>query len=205
MKLFVTGIGTEVGKTMISAILVEALGADYWKPIQAGDLDFSDTDKVRSLVTRTDVSYHPNAFALNTPASPHYSAELDGVSIKLESMVEPHTDNDLVIEGAGGVMVPINNEDTFLDFIKEDYKVVLVSRNYLGSINHTLMTYEVLKNKGVDFLGIVFNGEANPSTEQIIISKTQLKVIGRVAEEPIWNKETVRKYASIFNANFFKK
>ncbi|NHW59975.1 dethiobiotin synthase, partial [Escherichia coli] len=83
----------------------------------------------------------------------------------LESMLEPRTDNDLVIEGAGGVMVPINDKDTFLDFIKEDYKVVLVSRNYLGSINHTLMTYEVLKNKGVDFLGIVFNGEANPSTE----------------------------------------
>ncbi|WP_052910395.1 dethiobiotin synthase [Riemerella anatipestifer] len=205
MKLFVTGIGTEVGKTMISAILVEALGADYWKPIQAGDLDFSDTDKVKNLVTRTDVSFHPNAYTLNTPASPHYSAELDGISINLESMLEPRTDNDLVIEGAGGVMVPINDQDTFLDFIKEDYKVVLVSRNYLGSINHTLMTYEVLKNKGVNFLGIVFNGEANPSTEQIIISKTQLEVIGRVAEEPIWNKETVQKYASIFNANFFKK
>ncbi|MDY3538290.1 dethiobiotin synthase [Riemerella anatipestifer] len=205
MKLFVTGIGTEVGKTMISAILVEALGADYWKPIQAGDLDFSDTDKVRSLVTRTDVSLHPNAFALNTSASPHYSAELDGVSIQLESMLEPRTNNDLVIEGAGGVMVPINDKDTFLDFIKEDYKVVLVSRNYLGSINHTLMTYEVLKNKGVNFLGIVFNGEANPSTEQIIISKTQLEVIGRIAEEPIWNKETVQKYASVFNTNFFKK
>ncbi|MEC5393903.1 dethiobiotin synthase [Bergeyella sp. RCAD1439] len=204
MKIFVTGIGTGVGKTVVSAVFVEALGADYWKPVQAGDLEASDTATVRQLVSRRDVVFHPNAFALHTPASPHYSAALDGVRITLESMVEPQTERSLVIEGAGGVMVPINETHTFLDFIRPDYKVVLVSMNYLGSINHTLMTYEVLKNSGADCLGLVFNGEANTSTEELIVSKTGLEVIGRINREPLWTQETVRRYAEQFNRNFFK-
>jgi dethiobiotin synthetase len=109
-KIFVTGIGTDVGKTIVSAVLVEALQADYWKPIQAGDLDNSDTQKVQRLVTNTKSQFHKEAYRLNTPASPHYAAELDGIEISLNNIQLPQTTNQLIIEGAGGLMVPINQK-----------------------------------------------------------------------------------------------
>ena len=134
MKLFITGIGTDVGKTVASAITVQALEADYWKPIQAGDLDHSDTDKVKALVSNKKSQFHPNAYALNTPASPHYAASLDGIVLDIKKIQEPITANHLVIEGAGGILVPLNDTDSIIDLIQKDYKVVVVSRHYLGSI-----------------------------------------------------------------------
>ncbi|TNF77380.1 MAG: ATP-dependent dethiobiotin synthetase BioD, partial [Bacteroidetes bacterium] len=115
MRIFVTGISTEVGKTMASAILVEALQADYWKPVQAGDLEYSDSDKVRDLISNARTVIHPNAFALRTPMSPHAAAEIDGIRITLDTIVLPKTENHLVIEGAGGLLVPLNETDTILD------------------------------------------------------------------------------------------
>ena len=106
MKLFITGISTDVGKTIASAIIVEALQADYWKPIQAGDLDHSDTHKVKEYVSNAKSRFHPNSYALNTPASPHCAAEVDGITIDLNKITEPKTQNHLVIEGAGGIFVP---------------------------------------------------------------------------------------------------
>ena len=147
---FVVGISTEVGKTIVSAILTEALKADYWKPIQSGDLENSDTDKVRQLISNTRTVFHPNSYALHTPASPHLSAELDGIRIELSNIVRPETDNHLVIEAAGGLFVPLNEDDTMLDLLRPTDKIVLVSRHYLGSINHTLLTYEALKHRGLD-------------------------------------------------------
>ena len=117
MRVFVTGISTEVGKTIASAIITEALEADYWKPIQAGDLDNSDSHKVERLISNKKIKIHPNSYALNTPMSPHAAAAIDGVHISIENIREPKTDNILVIEGAGGLLVPLNDSDTIFDLI----------------------------------------------------------------------------------------
>ena len=198
MKLFITGIGTDVGKTIVSAIVTEALEADYWKPIQAGDLESSDSHKIKSFLSNTKTIIHPNAYALNTPASPHLAAELDGIVIDLKKIKEPITENHLVIEGAGGVFVPLNDVDCVIDLIQSDYKVIVVSRHYLGSINHTLLTIEALQNRKINIAGIVFNGGENKSSEAIILKKTGIKCIGRIAEEPYFDTNVIREYADLF-------
>ena len=181
MKLFVTGIGTEVGKTVIAAILTEKLKADYWKPVQAGDLDDSDTMKVRALVSNSVSVFHEEGFRLNHPMSPHAAAERDGVEIGLEDFEIPQTENHLVIEGAGGLMVPLNDQDCVIDLIEgSGAEVVLVSRNYLGSINHTLLSIEALKSRGIPVRGVIFNDEENAETERVILKMTGLKCLGRV-------------------------
>ena len=141
MKLFITGISTDVGKTIASAIITEALEADYWKPIQAGDLDNSDSHKIQRYISNGKSVIHENSYKLNTPASPHLAAKLDGISIDLKNIIEPKTNNHLVIEGAGGVLVPLNNSDFVIDLVQPEYKVIIVSRHYLGSINHTLLMF----------------------------------------------------------------
>jgi dethiobiotin synthetase len=201
MKLFVTGISTDVGKTIASAIIVEALQADYWKPIQAGDLDNSDTSKVKSLVSNTKSQFHPNAYALQTPASPHLAAEIDNIKIELKKITEPKTKNHLVIEGAGGIFVPLNENDLVVDLIQKDYQVIVVSRHYLGSINHTLLTIEALQNRKITIAGIIFSGNENKATEQIILNKTNLKMIGRIDDEPYFDKNVISYYADIFREN----
>ena len=201
MKLFITGIGTDVGKTIASAIITQALEADYWKPIQAGDLDNSDSHKIKSKISNTKSLIHPNAYTLNTPASPHFAAELDGITIHLKNIKEPKTQNILVIEGAGGVLVPINTTDCIIDLIQPDYKVIVVSRHYLGSINHTLLTFEALKSRNIKVAGILFSGNENKSTEAIILSKTEAKLIGRIEDEPYFDENVVAYYADIFREN----
>lgn len=193
-RIFVTGISTAVGKTIAAAILTEALEADYWKPIQAGDLENSDSHTVKNLISNSRSRIHENSYALKTPMSPHAAADIDGLEIQLSKIVEPETRNHLVIEGAGGLLVPLNKSDTILDLIKPHYTVVVVSRHYLGSINHTLLTVEQLKHRGhTPFL--LFSGDKHSSTEDIIVAKTGLQVIGRISEEPKFNKEVVRSYA----------
>ena len=157
MKLFITGIGTDVGKTIAAAIITEALEADYWKPIQAGDLENSDSHKIQSLVANQKTKIHPNSYLLHTPASPHYAATLDGITIDVKKITEPKTKNHLVIEGAGGILVPLNETQTIADIVQKEYKVIVVSRHYLGSINHTLLTIEALQNRKINVAGIIFN------------------------------------------------
>ncbi|WP_264565888.1 dethiobiotin synthase [Flavobacterium sp. N3904] len=198
MKLFVTGISTDVGKTIASAIIVEALEADYWKPIQAGDVDNSDSHKIKLLVSNDKTVIHPNSYLLNTPASPHLAAEIDGVIIDLEKIIAPETNNHLVIEGAGGVFVPVNDSDCVIDLIQPDYKVIVVSRHYLGSINHTLLTIESLLNRKITIGGIIFSGEENKSTESIILKKTGVKCIGRIEQEPYFDQNVIKEYADLF-------
>jgi dethiobiotin synthetase len=200
-KYFITGIGTNVGKTIVSAIIVEALAADYWKPIQAGDLDNSDSDCVQSKIDNHQSKIHNNSYQLNTPASPHLAAAIDGITIDLAKIIEPETNNNLVIEGAGGVFVPLNETDCVIDLIQPDYKVILVSRHYLGSINHTLLTFEALKNKGIAVAGIIFNGNENKSTEAIILKKTNAKFIGRIDDEPYFDSNVIKYYADMFKDN----
>ncbi len=201
MKIFITGIGTDVGKTIVAAIVTEALQADYWKPIQSGDLDNSDTDKVQRLVSNSTSQFFENAFALQMPASPHLSAKMEDVTIELNKIKEPKTQNHLVIEGAGGVFVPLNHTDCVIDLIQEDYKTIVVSRHYLGSINHTLLTVEALRHRNITISGIVFSGDENASSEDIILKKTGLKMIGRIATEPYFDKNVIKDYADLFSNN----
>ena len=199
MRLFVTGIGTEVGKTIVSAIITEALKADYWKPIQAGDLHHSDTDKLRALVTNNNSIFHKEAFRLNHPMSPHAAAQRDGVHIQLKDIQIPKTTNHLIIEGAGGLMVPLNNKDCIIDLIpKLDCEAVLVSRNYLGSINHTLLSIEALQKRGIPIKGIIFNGAENKETEKVILKMTNVSLLGRVMEEKDFDPMVISKYAAQF-------
>src|SRR5690606_25021706 len=118
MKLFITGISTDVGKTITSAIITEALEADYWKPIQAGDLDNSDSHKIQAYLSNSKSKIHPNSYALQTPASPHLAAAIDGLTIDIHKIEEPETQNHLVVEGAGGLFVPLNDTQTIADLIQ---------------------------------------------------------------------------------------
>ena len=198
MKIFVTGIGTEVGKTVISAILTEALQADYWKPVQAGNLEFTDTDQVRELVSNGKSIFHPEAYRLKLPASPHYAAEQEGINISLDDISMPQTDNHLIVEGAGGLLVPLSQSDLIIDLITRfAIPVVLVSRHYLGSINHTLLSIEVLKSRGIEVLGIIFNGAENKGTEQAILKFGGLKSLGRISQEDVISSSIISGYAEL--------
>ena len=197
IQLIVAGIGTEVGKTVASAVLVETLKADYWKPVQSGALTDSDTNTVRQLVSNSVSQFHPEAYRLSQPLSPHAAAELDGVTIKLENIKPPKTDNALIIELAGGLMVPLNNQQLNIDLVQHlGLPVVLVSRNYLGSINHTLLSVEACRSRNISLMGILFNGPAIPATEAFILNYTRLPCIGRIGQEDILTKEVVRRYAA---------
>lgn len=201
MKLFITGIGTDVGKTIASAIITQALEADYWKPIQAGDLDHSDSHKIKNYISNDTSVIHPNSYQLNTPASPHLAASIDGITIDIKKIIEPKTKNHLVIEAAGGILVPLNDSDSIIDLIQKDHKVVVVSRHYLGSINHTLLTLEALKNRNIQVAGIIFSGDENQSTEEIILRKTNAKYIGRIENEPYFDQNVIQYYADEFREN----
>ncbi|QLG45599.1 dethiobiotin synthase [Costertonia aggregata] len=196
-QIFVTGISTDVGKTIASAIFTEALEADYWKPVQAGDLENSDSHKVADLISNSRTVIHKNSYALTQPMSPHAAAEIDGIHIDTSKIVEPDTKNHLIIEGAGGLLVPLNDSDTILDIVMPNYKVVVVSRHYLGSINHSLLTINWLKQKGYD-VSVLFSGVSNPHTEQIILHKTGVSLIGRIDEEANFDKAVIKKYADKF-------
>lgn len=198
---FITGISTEVGKTIASAIVTEALEADYWKPVQAGELDHSDTHKVEYLISNDISQYHDNSFALETPMSPHAAAEIDGVQITLPEIKRPKTANNLVIEGAGGLLVPLNDTDTIIDLIEPTDKIIVVSRHYLGSINHTLLTIEALKSRNLTVAGIIFSGDEHPTTEAIIQKMAQVPIIGRIDEEPYFDERVISEYASLFKEN----
>ena len=191
-QFFVTGISTDVGKTITSAVLVEALEADYWKPVQTGD--DSDSETISNLISNTKTVMHKSSYSLKAPMSPHAAAALEGVYIDHNKIQEPKTENHMVIEGAGGVLVPLNDSDTLLDIIMPTYHVVVVVKHYLGSINHSLLTIKWLLLKGYD-VAILFNGEPNKASEDIITKITGVPVLGRIGQEATLTKEVVKKYA----------
>ena len=195
---FVTGISTDVGKTVVAAVLAEALEADYWKPVQAGDLHHTDTDKVRQWLSNGNERCHPSAFALQTPMSPHAAADIDGVQLRLNDFDRPQTEKPLVVEGAGGLLVPLNDTDTVADLILPTDKVIVVSRHYLGSINHTLLTVQAIKERGLEVAGLVFVGEEHPTSEQIIKTMSGVPVIGRMDWEPYIDQNVIKEYADRF-------
>lgn len=201
MNYFITAIHTDSGKTLVSAIVTEMLEANYWKPIQSGEP--KDTDAVKRLVSNSKTQYFKEAYFLKTPASPHASAIIDGVQIDLSQIVLPDSTSDLVIEGAGGVLVPLNDKDMVIDIAgKIDCEVILVSNLYLGSINHTLLTYELLKSRGLKVKGLIFNGQSNPESERIIELYTGLKVLLRIDQEEVIDQEVVKKYAAQLKENW---
>jgi dethiobiotin synthetase len=195
-KYFITGIGTGVGKTIVSAILCEALQADYWKPVQCGNLDNTDSDTVRNLVSNNKTKIYKESYRLDTPASPHYAAAVENITLDPGKLVLPETDNQIIIEGAGGLMVPLNENFLMIDLIKKlNAEVILVSQNYLGSINHTLLSLETLKNRNIPVAGIVFNGEKNSSSENVIMKVAGIKSLLNISREPEINKNVICKYA----------
>lgn len=198
-QIIIAGIGTEIGKTVASAVLVEALQADYWKPVQSGALTDSDTDTVRRLISNLVSRFHPEAYRLTQPLSPHAAAERDGVTIEPETITLPQTENALVVELAGGLMVPLNNNYLNIDLVQQlGLPVVLVSRNYLGSINHTLLSVEACRSRNIPLLGILFNGPTVTATETFLLNYTGLDCIGRIGQEDVVTKEVIAKYASAF-------
>jgi dethiobiotin synthetase len=197
-RYFITGIGTDVGKTVASAIVVEALKADYWKPVQAGDLGNTDTMKVKGLVSSVQSQFHKEAYRFTQPMSPHAAAAVDGVQIDTKKLILPETSNTLIIEGAGGLMAPLKKNFLVIDLIQQlKAEVILVSRNYLGSINHTLLSADALKNRRIPVAGIVFNGAPTPSSEEYILNSTGYKCLLRIGEENTIDQTTVKRYASL--------
>ncbi len=202
-QFIITGIGTDVGKTVVSAIVAQALEATYWKPIQAGDLDSSDSIKIKKLCSEK-VSIFPEAFRLSKPISPHAAAKIDGVEINLDNIDLPTVKGNLIIEGAGGLMVPINNKGLlYIDLIKSwGLPTILVSKHYLGSINNTILSAEVLKSNQIQVAGIIFVGDENIPTESIILQQTKLKYITRIPLTKEVNKAFIEEQAKKISLNF---
>lgn len=189
---FVTGIGTGIGKTMIAAVLVEKLKADYWKPVQAGDLDNSDSLSIKKLISNKHSKIHPESYRLTQPFSPHKSAAIDNVTIDPEEIIIPPTNNALIIEGAGGLMVPLNNRFLMIDLIKKlNVPVILVSQNYLGSINHTLLSIHVLKQYEIPVRGIIFNGAKDIYSKEFILDHSELELLGHIPHYDEINKKAI--------------
>ena len=198
MNLFITGIGTNVGKTVVSAILTEALQADYWKPIQSGTIEGKDSETVTSLISNSKTVIHPETYLLKQPLSPHFAAKLDGVTIELSKVHSQYINlslslraprpttgggsrsdvQHLIIEGAGGLLVPINKNEYVIDIAKKiDCEIVLVISSYLGCINHTLLSIEYLKRNNFKVYALVFNGEFDLEVKQSILDYTLNPII----------------------------
>jgi dethiobiotin synthetase len=196
-QIFVSGIGTGIGKTIASAILTEALQGDYWKPIQAGNLDTSDTYLVHSLVSNPVSKCHPETYRFKTASSPHYAAGKEKIKIELSRFQAPVTERALIIEGAGGLMVPLNEEAMVIDLIKVlNVPVILIARNYLGCINHTLLSVEALRQRNIELLGIIFCGANFLDNEEIIEHFTKVPVLHLIDEAQLIGRRFVRDEAN---------
>ncbi|MEQ8907372.1 dethiobiotin synthase [Ekhidna sp.] len=194
-KIIVAGIGTDTGKTVASAILCKALKADYWKPVQAGDLENTDSNKVKRWSPETII--HPEAYRLTQPMSPHAAAAIDNVTIEESGLQIPTTNNSLIIELAGGLMVPMRTDFLNIDWVASTgLPVILVADYYLGSINHTLLSLYALKSQNIPLMGIIFNGEKNQSTYEVIIKRSNAKCILEIETEEKITSKMIEKYAA---------
>ena len=200
-KYFVTAIGTDSGKTLISSILTEFLQADYWKPVQSGEP--RDIEEVKKWVKNPTTVFHPEAYLLKTPMSPHAAGKIDNVTIDLAKIQLPKTDNNLIIEGAGGVLVPINETDFVIDIAQQfDCEVILVSNLYLGSINHTLLTINELKRRNIKVKGIIFNGTPNISEEEYILSYSGYPCLLKIKQESNITHQMIQDYVALLENNW---
>jgi dethiobiotin synthetase len=195
--IFITGTGTDVGKTLVAAIVTEALKADYWKPVQAGFSDGTDSLFVQEMISNSRSTIHPELYKLKMPASPHLSADAENKKIKIKEIINhlPKTKNRLIIEGAGGLMVPLNKKKMILNLIlRLKAKVIIVSKNELGSINHSLLTAAVLKKEKADVAGWIFT-EDYQNYEDEIGGWSGFPVIANVKHLPVVSRETIKEQA----------
>ena len=200
-SIAILGIHTGIGKTVASAVIAEAIGADYWKPVQAG-LEERDAALVTQLLSNGTERVHPEALLLTQPMSPHAAAQIDGVVIDYTKFEWPQTDKTLLVETAGGILSPMSATTTMADFVAH-YKLpaILVVQNYLGSINHTLLSIEVLKSRGIKLLGIVISGAPYESSESFIEQYAGVQIIARIPHLPVLNNESVRTCAGTIKAS----
>jgi dethiobiotin synthetase len=201
MRLVVTGTDTGIGKTVLAGAIALATGAAYWKPIQAGLDDETDSERVAALGVRT----LPEAYRLSAPCSPHWAAEMDGLEIEDGDLALPQGEDRLVIEGVGGALVPIRDDLLFADlFARWGLRVVLAARTALGTINHTLLSIEALRSRGVPILGVAFIGEAIENTEATIARIGQVRRLGRLPILPAVSADALREaFAASFNVSDF--
>ncbi|MCB1110775.1 MAG: dethiobiotin synthase [Chlamydiia bacterium] len=196
-RIVVAGIGTNVGKTVVSAILVHQFQGNYWKPIQTG-IEYPDAQEVARLVDPEKHHIFPSAYSLREPVSPHHAARLEDVEID-PMLSPPQSDRPLVIEMVGGIYVPLSNKTLSLELFRSwDARWVVVSRHYIGSINHTLLTLETLKAWNVPVMGIVFNGVSNPDTENVILSFSKLPLLGHLLPEKEISPKQIKRYAELW-------
>lgn len=199
-RLVVVGTDTDVGKTVFAAGLCQALGARYWKPVQSGLADGTDTLTVEALASLSSDRIIPEIYRLNTPASPHISAELDNVTLEPSRLVPPGTDGPLVIEGAGGLLVPLTRSVLYADVIADwNLPVVLVGRTALGAINHALLSLEALRARRIPIIGMAFVGDEVADTERTICEMGAVKRLGRL---PMLDPLTPETLASAFKSQF---
>jgi len=191
---FVSAIHTDSGKTLASAALVQSLKAHYWKPIQCGNP--TDTGQIHSWLGET-VQSHPERYYLQTPASPHFAAEKENKSILLEDFQIPETfGSPIIVEGAGGLLVPLTKDLVLADLIKKlGLPVVLVINHYLGALNHSLLTISELKHRKIDLAGIIFNGVDFQNAEQVILSAAKCPCILRIPPLQEVNREVITALA----------
>ncbi|MBA3957905.1 MAG: dethiobiotin synthase [Parachlamydiaceae bacterium] len=195
-NIVVAGIGTDVGKTIVSAIIVSALQADYWKPIQCGP--DSDAKKIKQLTAGLHLTIHPSTYNFRAAVSPHHAAALENSSIP-SYIPPPITSRPLVIESVGGICVPLNSTCLSIDFLStQQASWILVSKHYLGSINHTLLTAAYLKSRNILVHSLIFNGETVPESEQAILQFTGLTCSGRLQQETNINRSTIQRYAALW-------
>jgi dethiobiotin synthetase len=208
MNLFITGIGTNVGKTVVSAILTEALQADYWKPIQSGTIEGRDSEIIRSLISNSKTIIHPETYLLKQPLSPHFAAKLENVEIDLNKINTPvglsdpdsYRDNkNLIIEGAGGLLVPINKTNFVIDIAKKtDCEIVLVISNYLGCINHALLSIDYLIKNNFKIHALVFNGNFETVVKEAIVGHVpKSKIIDIPTLQPLTKSSVLRVASTI--------
>ena len=212
--IFITGIGTGIGKTLVSAIVAEALEADYWKPVQAGYANGTDSEWMKTVLSNAESKVHSEVYKLKLPASPHIAARNESIEISLEQIYSAYcqlsSDNHrnvnspLVIEGAGGLLVPLNEKEFVTDLIKKlNARVILVSRNYLGSINHSLMTAQICRQKNIRVLGWIFNDEYMHYEEDIVRWSGYPK-LGNISKLEDTTKETIKREAAKIKENLLQ-
>ncbi len=202
----VSGTDTGIGKTAAAALLTLGLGAHYWKPIQSGTEDGTDTATVKGLTGLPDSRFLPEAYVLTEPLSPHRSAELDGVEISLDRLALPPVDGPLIVEGAGGLMVPVTRQLLQIDLFKHwAAPVILCARTGLGTINHTLLSVEALRARGMDLHGLLFIGDDNPDNIRTIAEFSGARILGRLPWlEPLHAQSLKAVFAETFSVEDFQ-
>ena len=204
MSVIIAGIHTGIGKTICSAVLCQALGYDYWKPVQAGELENTDSHFIERNTVSEKIKIHAETYRLKTAASPHYAAALEGIEIRKEQFTLPSSSNKIIVETAGGLMSPLAKDFLNIDLVKQlGLPVLLVSSSYLGSINHSLLSVEALRNRNIPILGLVFSGVKNKPSEDYILQYTKLPFLFSIPLFDEVNAEVIEQFATRIPLNIF--